>query len=809
MPGLETIALAISSLATTTLAANALYLGTYALAAAGLILGSGLLAQKPNVPKPEDGSYNLKQNVPSLAYVLGWVKKGGDYVFLEEKDGDAYHIMVDAAHEIEGYIQHYLHDEKITLDASGVITAPDHFDDNILIKTRLGLNAETAYSEVVAAFPTIWTNDHRGDGLASVFMKVSGTSQKGFLKMFPNNMPERSSVIAGLKPFDPRTSASVFTRNLALHRLWHVTHPVGMKLTIDDVYLPEWSHAADVCDQNVVNRDGVTEKRYHGGFWFRANNDPVEVGRVMDQAAELVVYERPDGLVGVHAGEFVEPDITLTADEIVSFSLDANTRDTSNVLAVRGRYTRLDLDYNQADAAIYGDPYVDGDDTERTKTIDNQATQSHNHVQRLQKIAFIRANAPRVSIVAHYEPAENVPYRRFVRVNIPPKLPNVLVELTSTPTLSLRDLTISFSGIIIPADLYAFDAATEEGEPGNDVVPLESGGVATPTGFDVLIKQDTVSGVKVPYGDASWAHVSNKLTYELEWQPTDLSDPPRSIISEAGEDTVRSGYLEDGVEFRFRLRAWGGGTYSDWTSYIIRTAVADTTAPLSLASLTQTAAAPHLGNAVFSLTTKNDSHVKSVKLYRKATGVPLDISVDTPFLLQSVVASTTYSNLADGDATRTNLIVNGGFDTDTVWTKGTGWTISGGVASRTSTGTVNDITQAPGLTSPNGKTYRGAVDVVSISGGNLRGCLTGGTTATSALSMTTAGSYLFSIVGITGNVNAGLRANTTTVVSADNYVLYEASPDCAPQGVWDYYAVPFNGSNVAGPASGPVTVTVI
>lgn len=612
MPGLETLALMISSLATTTLAANALYLGTYALAIGGLVVGSGLLAKKPDVPKPEDGSYNLKQNVPSLAYVLGWVKKGGDYVFLEEKDGDAYHIMVDAAHEIEGYIQHYLHDEKITLNPDGIITSPGHFGTNILIKTRRGLNAETAYGEVVSAFPTIWTNDHRGDGLATAFMRVEGVQQKNFMKAFPNNMPERSSVIAGLKPFDPRTSTSVFTRNLAIHRLWHVTHPVGMKLRRDDVYLPEWAHAADVCDQVVINRQGAAERRYYGGFWFRANNDPVEVGRIMDQAAELVVYERPDGLVGVHAGEFVEPDIVLTADHVITSSLDANTRDTSNVLATRGRYTRLDLDYNQADAAIYGDPYVDGGDTERTKTIDNQAVQSHNHVQRLQKIAFIRANAPRVAIVAHYEAAENVPYRRFVRVNIPPKLPNVIVELTETPTLSLRNLTVSFSGIIVPADLYAFNAATEEGVPGNDVVPLESGGVPTPTGFDVVIRSDTVSGTKVPYGDAAWGHVSNKLTYELEWQPTDLSDPPRSISSEAGEDSVRSAYLEDGAQFQFRLRAWGGGNYSNWTDYVIRTAIADPTPPGVVTNVSATGAT---AQATFNWRSPNSSNYAGVKLY--------------------------------------------------------------------------------------------------------------------------------------------------------------------------------------------------
>lgn len=593
MPGLETLALIISSLATTTFAANALYLGTYALALGGLAYAQALMVDKPSVPKPEDGAFNLKQNVPSDAYVLGWAKKGGDYVFLEEKKGTAYHIIVPASHRIEGFIQHYLHDEPVTLALDGGVLQPGHFNTDgnnfVTILERYGLPAETAYAAVVTAFPDIWSNGHRGDGLSSVMMSCKGVSQKDYMSVYPNQMPQWSAVIAGARLYDPRNGTTSFSRNLARMRLWHLTHPVGGKLALADIYLPDFSWASDVCDQTVTNRTGGSEARYYGGFWFRANNDPTEVGRIIDQAAELVIYERPDGLVGCHPGVFVEPDITLLQADVISFQLDGNTRDTSNVLAVRGRYTRLDLDYATADAAIYGNPYVDGDDTERTKTIDNNAVQSHNHVQRLQKIAFIRANAPRVAIKAHYEPAENVPYRRFIRVNIPPKLDDVIVEITETSTLSLRNLTIDFSGIIVPANLYAFDAATEEGAPGNDVILVENGGVPTPTGFDVVIRSKTVSGgTKAAYAEASWDYDDDALTYEFSWQPIDESDPPRSVNSEPGDDSVPSGYLEDGVDIRFRLRAWGGGTYSEWTDYIVRTARADTVAPgvVTNASLT-------------------------------------------------------------------------------------------------------------------------------------------------------------------------------------------------------------------------------
>ncbi|WP_457586131.1 hypothetical protein [Ensifer canadensis] len=84
MPGvIELTALIVSSVATSVVGANLLYLGTYALAYAGLAFGAqalqGLFVQKPSVPKPEDGSYNLKQAVPALSFALGRVKKASDY----------------------------------------------------------------------------------------------------------------------------------------------------------------------------------------------------------------------------------------------------------------------------------------------------------------------------------------------------------------------------------------------------------------------------------------------------------------------------------------------------------------------------------------------------------------------------------------------------------------------------------------------------------------------------------------------------------------------------------------------------------
>lgn len=810
-------ALVVSSLATTVAGANLLYLGTLALGYAGLAYGAallqGLFVDKPSVPKPDDGAYNLKQSVPSLPIVLGRRKKGSDYLTLEERRGVAYHIMCAAGHRIHGFVEHYLHDEKVTLNGSGITVAPAHFGSHVRILTRNGLAAETAYADVVTTFPEIYSNDHRGDGLATVRVSCAGVGPNDHLKVYPNQMPQHSSVIDGALVFDPRNPAHdpedddtfAFARNIPLLRMHQLTKPWGGKLNLADLYWPEWAHAADVGDQAVINRDGITEPRYHGGIWFRANSDQVQVGRLLDQAAELVVYERPDGLIGVHAGEFVEPTIRLTADDIHRLAFKANRSEAATALAVRGRYTSPENRFNTVDAAIWGNPYV-GEDTERTRTLDNQVIERHNHCQRLQKITEIRANAPRVSILATYEAAGDIGYSRFVRVHRPPLLNEAIVEITSTPTLSLRNLTVEFSGIVVPENLYAFDAAAEEGEPPTIPDAIVPSGVPLPENFDVEIKTENVTGGQtVAYALATWDFESGTLLYELEWQPATETEPARSTMSKESEVELRSAYLSDGQQYRFRLRTWSNGVSSDWSDYIYRTATADTTAPAGLTAFALSGAGPWLGRAGFSISTPNSQNLRFVKLYRKAAGSGLNTAVDTPIATLAVNPLTAYA-YTDGDATRANVLVNGDFASDTIWTKGTGWTIGTGKANKAS-GTASPISQlVAGLTA--GDTWRYSATTSGMSGGIFVPRFTGGTNS-SGPSISADGTYRGSLTVVTGNDSFAVAANATVAGAVDDAILFKQTPSCAPQGVWDYYAVPTNASGVEGPPSGPVTPTII
>jgi len=112
------------------------------------------------------------------------------------------------------------------------------------------------------------------------------------------------------------------------------------------------------------------------------------------------------------------------------------------------------------------------------------------------------------------------------------------------------------------------------------------------------------------------------------------------------------------------------------------------------------------------------------------------------------------------------LVTNGDFATDSDWTKGTGWTISGGAANATSAGTGTPLSQSI-IT---GKKYKITYDVVSISQGGFQVDLSYSGTALGQL-VTTTGTFTDIITSL--NPLLSIRAVGTTTGSIDNVSVKE------------------------------------
>lgn len=127
------------------------------------------------------------------------------------------------------------------------------------------------------------------------------------------------------------------------------------------------------------------------------------------------------------------------------------------------------------------------------------------------------------------------------------------------------------------------------------------------------------------------------------------------------------------------------------------------------------------------------------------------------------------------------LAVNGGFDTDTDWTKGSGWAISGGKAVRSVSETTSTIKQSATLIA--GAFYRIEFDYYNVTSSALYVALRGGSTVFSpAISLTNAtGRYSCVLRAVSGNTSFDISASGLTAGSFDNFTIRELTGNHAYQ----------------------------
>lgn len=130
----------------------------------------------------------------------------------------------------------------------------------------------------------------------------------------------------------------------------------------------------------------------------------------------------------------------------------------------------------------------------------------------------------------------------------------------------------------------------------------------------------------------------------------------------------------------------------------------------------------------------------------------------------------------EGRGLGTELVTNNTFATDTDWTKGTGWSIGSGVATKTA-GSASVLSQAVSLTA--GHTYR-LVYTITRSAGSITPQFTGGSTV-SGTAQSASGTYVQILTAVSGNTTLEFSANASFAGAVDNVYLKRTSGNDAWQ----------------------------
>ena len=210
-----------------------------------------------------------------------------------------------------------------------------------------------------------------------------------------------------------------------------------------------------------------------------------------------------------------------------------------------------------------------------------------------------------------------------------------------------------------------------------------------------------------------------------------------------------------------------------------------------------------LGGALIQLSTGSDPATTKVKVYRSTSAV-LNRETDAVGEPYAVSPMQSYS-IALGDTTRSNLLVDSGFDNPAAWTHDAGWAVAGSEATHTA-GTTDDIGQP--LAAQVGKFYRISFDAADMTAGTVTPYLLGGSNRPGS-PVSTPGLHIQRIQAVSGNTTIAIRASSAYDGTLDRLVAYMETEASLSQGSHYVWIEPLNTDDMPGAVSGPFTVTIV
>jgi hypothetical protein len=494
---------------------------------AGLIdLGVGFgLSQlfAPKAPKIGDNRTVFRQSVFVRSKHYGLKRCKGNLLLIKAKDNHLYEVNYYGQGEIEAYVDWYIDDRHLQLDAFGFATQPPFIgssgNSRIQVVTRLGTPDQTAFEELIDALPEIITANFRARGCVVALLSADSAKAKTFSKVYPNRFPTLTPVQKANKVFDPRTGTRLWSdpaglganpgQNLPLILRDYIVDPEGAQvpasLVDDDDFIIAANHAEEIIPAKSGPGGEVrTVRRYFGEFGHDLDSEPGEnVTRLM-MATCGRLYLKPTGKIGFMPGRWHEPDVHLFGKDLIGWNLEDQSGPLSDANEVNLRYTNPNARYSEALSAGQRDEASLALGARKNVTIPLPEVQNHNHAQRVCKLQLRRRSPRWQGTVRAKLAALRCMYKWTVRLTIEDEeIFGETFEILSigidrsrpVPQVVMRVATLE-------AEAFAFDPEVEEGDPPVDPVDIDPTGVPAPvfkTPNGVRCEQRTVAaGVSVP-----------------------------------------------------------------------------------------------------------------------------------------------------------------------------------------------------------------------------------------------------------------------------------------------------------------------
>lgn len=509
---------------------------------------------------------------------------GGIRALYEAEGGELFQVVVIHHGQVDGLIRFWVDGEPVTLDGD---SKRDRYT-KLLFRDGSGIGGN--YADVLASLPEIWTAQHRLQGQATFMSSFGDPADEDFQKFYPKG--PNTQVQAEIRGSLVRTIAGDLnhTENAGLCTRDLMTHPDGWNIPLERLNSASWASFVALCFQSVPLASGGSEARYRLAGYYSLQDPLKDTTARMLATCDGQIYETADGDIGIIGGQWSEPDVTISGDDILSVQMSDGFDPFTDYNVLMGSFVSPDHGYQPTEVPELVDAVSLLTQPRRTDLLDVDMCPSGSQLQRLMKIkrakdrrqyvGTLRTNL--VGLKARFPKGDGIHTIRVVAEEF--GLDGVF-EVTSH-SFSIADGFCEI-GIASIENPYLWDAATEErpvqptldaiGKPVRvDPVPVNatliqerfgvSGGVQ---GVRIALTVDDPGRdgleLRAQIARGDFAAVGPWSGTQPQW----VEMPASALLAE-------SGVLDDGQAYTVRYR-WRG--YGNWLKAGPITALANPTPP--------------------------------------------------------------------------------------------------------------------------------------------------------------------------------------------------------------------------------------
>ncbi len=320
----------------------------------------------------------------------------------------------------------------------------------------------------------------------------------------------------------------------------------------------------------------VTRPRYQvGGLWNADEDEATTVKRPLDAMDGFMTRRGSDNAVIIRAGHYIEPTVTLGADELIDYTWQPFVANAQAINELVPAFVSPAYDYTQVDTT----PWQDEDDIDARGLIISQPfapelVQSNSQVRRLAKAKMSRLRYS-VETFKFKASALRALGQRWVRLQAGldelSDLADVVLEIAGDYEIADNGMSVILTVRKAETNLYDWDYETEEGDGPAAASKPYAGPLPIPTIVSVTPFTDTIAGGVSGTRLTIVADGPDRTDLNWSWRwrihGTDTWSDFTTNQTEGGAVTIVTGFVPTGGDLDVAVAYMTAtGTLSPWST---------------------------------------------------------------------------------------------------------------------------------------------------------------------------------------------------------------------------------------------------